>query len=253
MNNSTNEQLFFLLFSRTSVNSNIFLRKNTSIITHTHKSSDEIKSNQLTCRLSSSLRFSLFSAPTSHTHTALEQQTPNANMFAAAFHSILPSSSTGNTQQQHNQQQQDQQLRLKSLSLESSSANIVQANEASNGWLYVIDGVLLLPNDAEHIVMTSAAPAISSTMSSLLGAHNSAIFDFIHNLFAPAQINMTTSSVFTLIGTLTVAIALLLLVALLLIARRRRQNKLHRHQQLESGLTSSSSANSGSTSTTKSL
>ena len=143
--------------------------------------------------------------------------------------------------------------KLKALKLENTLANIVQVDEASNGYVYVIDNVLLLASDPDYLVLTSASPAVSSSMSSLLGAHNSAILDFIHSLLAPAPFNLSAQSVLALLATLTLAIVLLLVVALVLIVRRHRQNKLHRHQQLESGLTSSSSANSGSTSTTKSL
>jgi len=138
----------------------------------------------------------------------------------------------------------------KSLRLAQSNANIVQVNEASNGFVYIIDNVLLLPEDADYIVQTSVAPAVSS---SLLGAHNSAILDFINGLLSPGPLNLSAQSIIAVIGTLSVAITVLLVLALVLTVRKRRQNKLNRHHQLESGLTSSSSANSGSTSTTKSL
>lgn len=142
----------------------------------------------------------------------------------------------------------------KVLKFSSSQASFLQAYETSNGYLYLIDAVLLAPDDVEYLVQTSSTPAISSTMSSLLGAHNSAILDFLHNLFASSTSAMSANLMLTLIGTLTLAIVALALVALVLVARRRRISKLNQHQQLESGLTSSSTAsNSGSTSTTKSL
>lgn len=146
-----------------------------------------------------------------------------------------------------------QQIR-KALKYSSSQANLIQLHETSNGYLYLIDNVLLADDDANHLVQTSSTPAISSTMSSLLGAHNSAILDFLHQLFTSSTSAMSSHLMLSLIGTLMMAILLLTLVALVLVARRRRINKMNRHQQLESGLTSSSSAsNSGSTSTTKSL
>lgn len=173
----------------------------------------------------------------------------------AALHSIFTgtSSSSSTTSLNGQQMHSQQQPRLKSLKLDSASANIVQANEASNGFVYVIDNVLLLPEDSNYIVQTSQPPTVSSSMSSLLGAHNSAIFDFVHGFLSPAPLNMSTNSILALMATLTVAIAILLILALVLVVRKSRQNKQNRHRQLESGLTSSSSANSGSTSTTKSL
>jgi len=137
-------------------------------------------------------------------------------------------------------------------------ANIVQAYEASNGFVYLIDEVLVTPEDVEHLQQTGTAP--SSPMSSLLGGHNSALGELWQNFLAnfsnskqdPEQTNLLT----TLIGTLSCAIILLaLVIALVLVGkRRRRQQKLNGHQQLESGLASSSSgSNTGSTSTTKSL
>lgn len=143
----------------------------------------------------------------------------------------------------------------KALKLGATQANILQTHDTSNGFVYLIDNVLILPDDSEYIIQTSSTPAISSTMSSLLGAHNSAILDYIQSLFtSTTNGQMSANSMIALIGTLTMACVILTLVALVLIVRRHRQNKsLNRHQQLESGLTSSSSANSGSTSTTKSL
>lgn len=167
----------------------------------------------------------------------------------AALHSIgSQTNSNGQQQQQYNQRP------LKSIKFgDSVRANIVQVNEASNGFVYVIDNVLLQADDPDYIVQTRSTTAISSSMSSLLGAHNSAILDFIHALLAPSPFNMSAQSTLALLGTLLVAITALVLIAALLLVRRRKQNKLNQHRQLESGLTSSSSANSGSTSTTKSL
>lgn len=172
----------------------------------------------------------------------------------AALHSIVTGSNHNNNLDQI--KNQPAKLPLKSLKLDSASANIVQVNEASNGFVYIIDNVLLLPNDADYIVQTSASPAISSTVSSFLGGHNSAILDFLNNLLTPNSsnpLNLSANSMLALIGTLFLAISILLVLAIVLVIRKRRQSKMNRHQQLESGLTSSSSANSGSTSTTKSL
>lgn len=170
-------------------------------------------------------------------------------MDSAALHSI-----SGQQGSYNNGHLSPQSLRLKSIRLgDSASANIVQVNEASNGFVYVIDTVLLQPDDPSYIVQTSSSTAVSSSMSSLLGAHNSAILDFIHNLLAPSPFNMSAQSTLALLGTLLVLITALVLIASLLLIRRRKQSKLNQHRQLESGLTSSSSANSGSTSTTKSL
>lgn len=131
-------------------------------------------------------------------------------------------------------------------------ANIVHAAGATNGFVYIIDHVLLLPDDSGHLLQTSSAPAISS-MSSILGPHNSVVLDFFQHVMAPFGY-LSAQSLLALIGSLMFAIAALIVLALVLVLRRRRQNKLNRHQQLESGLTSSSSASqTGSTSTTKSL
>lgn len=174
----------------------------------------------------------------------------------AALHSIVTGSNNNNFNHINNQPNAASSLPLKSLKLDSTSANIVQVNEASNGFVYIIDNVLLLPNDADYIVQTSATPAISSTVSSLLGGHNSAILDFLNNLLTPSSanpLNLSANSMLALIATLLLAISILFVLTIVLVVRKRRQNKLNHHQQLESGLTSSSSANSGSTSTTKSL
>lgn len=167
----------------------------------------------------------------------------------AALHSISGQQSAYNTPSNGYQQQ-----RLKTIRFgDSASANIIQVNEASNGFVYVIDNVLLQADDPSYIVQTSSSTAVSSSMSSLLGAHNSAILDFIHNLLAPSPFNMSAQSTLTLLGTLLVLIAVLVIIAALLLIRRSKQSKLNQHRQLESGFASSSSANSGSTSTTKSL
>lgn len=164
----------------------------------------------------------------------------------------------GQHQQQHQQQQQQQAANKqikRSLSLRGDSsgqqvANIVQAQEASNGIVYIVDNVLILPEDSYYLIQTGSSPSASS---SILGGHNSYLGDLLHSLLSPTPFNLSASSVLAIISTLTLAISILLVLALVLLVRRRRQNKLNRHQQLESGLTSASSANSGSTSTTKSL
>lgn len=170
----------------------------------------------------------------------------------AALHSIVTGSQPPATSQQ-------QPTKFKALRFNSINANIVQASEASNGFVYIIDNVLLAPEDPSLIVQTSATPGVSS---SIYGAHNSLLLDFFNTVLASVYsapgrdryFDMNTSSFITIIATLTLAIAILLVLALVLIVRKRRLNKLaNHHQQLESGLTSSSSANSGSTSTTKSL
>lgn len=173
----------------------------------------------------------------------------------AALHSIV----TGGSIQQQTTGRDSSMTTTSSklgraLKLDSSNANIVQAQEASNGFVYIIDNVLLLPEDSNYIIQTQQSPAMSSTMSSLLGGHNSAILDFIHSLLTPTPFNISASSVLVLISVLILAIAVLLISALVLLVQKSRRNKLNNHhQQLESGLTSASSANSGSTSTTKSL
>lgn len=177
-----------------------------------------------------------------------------ANAFSAALHSILPSTTGAQPVDQPNKfygTAAAQNLKILKYA-DSVNANILQINEASNGFVYILDNVFLLPEDTNHIVQTSSSP----TMSSLLGAHNSAILDFIQNLFLlPGNGTIAQYSILALIATLTLAILLMLVFALVLVVvRKRRQNKLSRHHQLESGLTSSSTAsNSGSTSTTKSL
>lgn len=186
-----------------------------------------------------------------------------ASSTFAALHSIQSQSTgSGHSSPSHVALSGSQgQARFKSIKFNSINANIVQANEACNGFLYIIDNVLLLPEDTSYIVQTSQSPTVSSTMSSLLGGHNSILFDFLQTLLSPAAnssasyFNLSTNSFITIISSLTLAIAFLLILALILIIRKSRQNKLrNNHQQLESGLTSSSSANStGSTSTTKSL
>lgn len=176
----------------------------------------------------------------------------------AALHSIISGVGGGHSsssEQQSMSPNGQATIPIKrSIEFGSTQANILQAYETSNGFVYLIDNVLILPEDPDYIVQTSSTPAISSTMSSLLGGHNSALLDLIQSLFSSTTSQMSTNSMIVLIGTLTMAIVALTLVALVLIVRRYRQSKsLNRHQQLESGLTSSSSANSGSTSTTKSL
>lgn len=148
----------------------------------------------------------------------------------------------------------------KALRLNKVTANLVQANETSNGYLYIVDYVLVEPEDSTYLQQTSPSASsaiLSSSMSSLLGGHNSALLEFIQNFVSPSSqaLNLSVSSMLALIGTLSLAILVLLVVALVLVVRRHKQNKLlnNRHEQLESGMTSASSANSGSTSTTKSL
>lgn len=155
------------------------------------------------------------------------------------------SSDAANTNAEHSRQP----LKLKALKFGQVNANIVQADEASNGFVYIIDSVLVQPDDAEYLAQT--APAAGSSMSSLLGGRNSALAEFLHALLSPSPMNLSAHSMLIAIAALTLAISALVIFALVLVVRRRRHN--NRHQQLESGLTSSSSANSGSTSTTKSL
>ena len=175
----------------------------------------------------------------------------------AALHSIMgggQSSSSASLQSNDYQEAIAAANQIKrALKFSSAQANILQAHETSNGFVYLIDSVLISPEDSEYIVQTSSTPAISSTMSSLLGAHNSAILDFVHSFLSSSSTALNANLMLSLIVTLTFLIIVLALVAFGLIVRRRRQSKLNRHEQLESGLTSSSSANSGSTSTTKSL
>lgn len=173
----------------------------------------------------------------------------------AALHSIVTG---GGHQQQHPSSSltmTSSQSKLgRALRLDSSNANIVQAQEASNGFVYIIDNVLLLPEDSNYIIQTQHSPAISSTMSSLLGGHNSAILDFIHSLISPTPFNISATSALMLVIVLVAVILILIISAMVLLIKGSRRNKLNNHhQQLESGLTSASSANSGSTSTTKSL
>lgn len=83
-------------------------------------------------------------------------------MDPAALHSISgqQGSAYGNGQLSLQSNQ-----RLKSVRLgETASANIVQVNEASNGFVYVIDAVLLQPDDPSYIVQTSSSAAVQSSM-----------------------------------------------------------------------------------------
>lgn len=153
-----------------------------------------------------------------------------------------------------------QQIR-KTISFDSISGiqfTVCNCNYAtSNGNLYIIDRVFALPDDGLYIQQTGSAPSASSTMSSLLGGHNSFLLEMLQVLIGNGHQQASRSGPLILLGTLLCGILLLsLLAAILLVRRRRQHNKLAGHRQLESGLTSSSSANStsGSTSsTTKSL
>lgn len=192
-----------------------------------------------------------------HTHTHTTCKTAEASgqqpagSFAAALHSIAPLAS-GHIGAAELATSGGANSIRRSVKLAGALANIIEAHETSNGFVYLLDQVLVQPDDAQFLVQTWPSSAAAGAMASLLGAHNSALIEAIHSLFTANGIT-NASTMITLIGSLLLAILLLTALMLVLLVRRRRQSKLNRHQQLESGLTSSSSANSGSTSTTKSL
>lgn len=179
----------------------------------------------------------------------------SSNQIGASRSNLLSRKSVGSSKErgenkhQHRDEQEEDRERERDIIV----AKIVSANAASNGILYVVDQVFSSNDDAHLIQQTSST--ISTSMSSLLGAHNSAILDFIQALFSssPSNGSILDHHQLALVCSAIALVMLLILATIIIVLRERKRTKINRHQQLESGLTSSSSANSGSTSTTKSL
>lgn len=124
---------------------------------------------------------------------------------------------------------------------------MVRAARAANGYLYVLDTVLLTPEDSQHLVQVQLAPSTAPSSNRFFS------FDYVLARINDQQLDPAAAGAL-LCGML--ALMAVALVALVLVRVRARRAKLNRHEQLESGLASSSSSSAhstGSTSTTKSL